>query len=257
MATEASPTVVNYPWRWSNHLPSLILWAMLVASFAGIRENRSVSSLLVLIPLGIDFAIVGMLGQLIGPSRSIYIREFVLTYCLSLAILLLWTGVLGGLKRGIRIGLAFVILAGTGATGLGGTFGWKNDSLSQEVFPFYALLIASFGFSFLLSRWRCGNIIRPKRFSTLLFLWMVLLNLSFQFGYLMIKEGLEGMLEISLHMWILVVSGVILAVLEYLFLVPFLILGFRNPEFYKRLADCLGWSEPMKQEPAVASEATP
>jgi hypothetical protein len=226
----------------------MILWIALLACFT-LKENRNLRAFLIIVPIVVVAAILGMLCQLTGSSSNIF-TQAVYALMIGASMLLLLLDRLRMYKPAAIYIISLVLLSIIGVVSM---FAFGGINLSQEniwIFIFQFIWAASLLFGILITRYFCRKTLSGTSFSLWLLLWMTIVFDITMFLTTVASFAIEGHLLRNFLIFLIVVPiyGTILAILAYLCTLPYLILTFKSDFYRKRVLACLRLDEFVKRE---------
>ena len=245
---ESSPVVVR--WRWYHHVPSLGLWAVLVALLFLVPANRCAQAWSIVLPVLAVQIGWSMFARLLSLPVSVAENAGGVLVTLAASWAAVWL-VAPWLKQRpvpVAVVLALVLMSGVGAV-----YSFTNydlASLDQAGFSILAVLLGSAVLlsSTALAAIDCRRSARPERFQLWALWWTVVVTLMLVallgtvlvIGPFVTMGLLDGYgpwelvsIVLSMLLGLLILSGVS-GVAIYLVNLPFLVLARQSPLFGTR-----------------------
>jgi hypothetical protein len=244
-AAQSQP--VMYDWKLYYQIPNLILWLILFGCFL-LKENRNWRAWLVLLPLAAVFAMWGMLKQVLPSSSSINNPFSLILSTLAIAVAILW---LMSHRLLLRRGIAMFSwsLAGLLIIGLISVYSFCGLNFSNEPMSILILYVAwavSLLLGLLIARYFCRKKCGGVSFALSLLLWMIVTFDAAMFFCMLLMLAMQGILSHNIDSIFIQVPlvGTVMAVVFYIFTLPYIILTFKCEFYRRRFFACLRLPEP-------------
>ncbi|TVS14755.1 MAG: hypothetical protein EA424_18340 [Planctomycetaceae bacterium] len=250
---ESSPVVVQ--WRWYHHVPSLGLWAVLVALLFLVPANRCAQAWLIVLPVLAVQLGWSMFARLLSLPVGVAENAGGVLVALAVSWAAVWLVAPWLTQRLIPVGLALALLLMWGVGGVYSFSAYDMASLNQAGVSILAVLLGSAVLlsSTVLTATCCRRSARPERFLPWALWWTVVVTLMLvallatvlMIGPFIIMGLLDGngawdVVSVVLGMMIgLLIWGGVLGVAIYLVNLPFLLLARQSPLFRARRDDTL------------------
>ena len=236
---------VVYRWKWYYAVPSVLLWTVLLATIALVKDNRNSRAMLILVPLFTVLVLWSILKKVLGFNTADAEMFTMLFHSLIVGITAMWllAHKLCNRNRFMTVLLAGGVLAGAGLVGIL-SFGKTKFTAQTMLLPILFVVSAiAVLLIFVLTAWFCR-----KRYSGLRFmLWLPISSLAtgvvsmvyyFVIGLVIMSFAGVGMPSYSVVLQVLVV-GAVFGILLYVVNLPYVILALRSPFFRQRFYACL------------------
>jgi len=234
---------VTYNWKWHYNIPGLLVWVILILPLVLVRANRNRRVLLLAVPLSIAnmlWIVLASLTRMQSAQKEMFTTAF---WSLSAGFAVVWLlgEKIGNRKRYVTFLLA---LAAMTATALAGALSCGIAELDNEALGTAILLavpIVTVLFSFVLSGWRCRKFYSGLRFILWEAVWCVGACIAavciLVVVVLIVQSGAPSNWTLVLIQ--IPIVGVILGLLCYALVLPFVILALKSPFFYRRFYACM------------------
>lgn len=250
---ESSPVVVQ--WRWYHHVPSLGLWAVLVALLFLVPANRCAQAWLIVLPVLAVQLGWSMFARLLSLPVSLAENTGGVLVALAASWAAVWLVAPWLTQRLIPVALVLALGLMWGVGGVYSFGAYDMASLNQAGVSMLAILLGSAVLlsSTVLTAICCRRSARPERFLPWALWWTVVVTLMLvallatflMIGPFVIMGLLDGngawdVVSVVLGMLIgLLILGGVSGVAIYLVNLPFLLLARKSPLFRARMDDTL------------------
>ncbi len=240
---ESSP--VTYKWSLVDNIIGLAVWVVLVPAFVLFRANRSGKALLILVPLFVlNVLWIGIKKATGMPSSSAGTFDVMFnSFAIGMATVWLVSHKFAGLNRFIIFLLSLIVMGCVYALGIFSFSGLEFTSETIVITVFFCIVTAATLLAFALAGWRCRRRYTALRFMLWLALWCLVLCLTAMFAYALIAfiiiAAIMGQ-SISIGSIFIQIPlvGLIIGVILYLLLLPYMILVLNSDLFRRRFYGC-------------------
>lgn len=233
-----------YDWKWYYSAPGYAIWLAMILALVFPKSNRDPRVLLILVPLAaVSLAWLG-LKKMTGMTSSSAVQFDTLVQSMAVGVAVLW--LTAGCFRSFRGFVRFLLSFGAVVivTGLG-TLSYSTEWINETILflTFFVFLTLAVLAAHVLARATCRGKCRPARFMLWLALWTVLGSIIAVFAITFVANFImssgSSWSDVPAALFTGVVAGTAMGLGLYILNLPFIILGFVNPFFRKRLCECL------------------
>jgi hypothetical protein len=251
-ARESRPAVVQ--WRWHYHVPSLGVWALLVALLVLVKPNRHAQAWLIWLPILAVLLGWSMLTRLLSlsPQTADPMGSFLTALAASWATVWLLAPWLARRRFPAAFAIALAAMLAVGGLYYYSVYGSSGDAELFMLGLLYAVGVLSLLVATSLGAYFCRPSYEVRRFIAWSLLWTVVvpvlsIPLVVLGSALFWAAGTGEFVGILLMALISsLVGGGVLGMAIYLLNLPFLVLAIRNPFFAAR------FQETLRLTPAVS-----
>lgn len=196
----------------------------------------------------------GLLKLLNVPSSTGFQMDTLITsYTIGLTVLWLLAHKIGNRNRLVTFFSAFGIVASLALVGLISYLGLEFSQQGISIFMVQIIMTCAILLGFVLASWRCRNRYSGLRFMVFFAFGTLATCFVGMLVFYFILLSIQGVSSVQFDTVLLLAStaGLVLGLFSYLINLPFMILGFINPFFRKRLHACLR----LKSMPAIADSS--
>ncbi len=262
-STESDP--VTYTWSFIDNISGLVVWVVLVGAFVLFKANRSGKALLILIPLFvINVLWIGVKKATDMPSSAAGMFDVMFnSFAIGMATVWLVSHKFAGLNRFVIFLLSLIAMMFVYALGIFSFSGLEFTSETIVITVFFCIVTAATLLAFVLAGWRCRRRYTALRFMLWLAGWCIAVCVVAMFVYalsafVIIAVIMNQSISIGSIFIQIPLMGLVVGVILYLLLLPYMILVLNSDLFRRRFYGCFrlkGMAVPAVAESQDNAEA--